>query len=457
MSRSPFRCPAARRLPRKTWNPRLGIVGGLSILGTTGIVRPFSCAAWIASIHRGIDVARAAGLTHVAGCTGATSETAVQALYGLPDHAMLDMGDFAGGLLKYLRRHPVPRLTIGGGHRQDDQAGAGRGGSAFGALAGRFRAAGRAGRRCAAGGRATPRWRPMRSPGRRWPKRWRRRRWPEVQAQLGDSGDRRRHGDRRPARAPCWRGRRMTLLLLAGTGEAREHRRRAGRWRAQGDGLAGRGHAQPPSRWPLPTRIGGFGGDDGLCANICASTGITAVLDATHPFADRHLSHARPRIAAERGLPYLQFLRPALAARPGRPLDLDRARGRRRRPYPAGRHGVSGHRAPDAGPLCQSRRAPRDLPPDRPARASRFPFRGRRIPDRAAAVLGRATRWRCSRDSGVDWLVVKNAGGEGEPAKLTPRAHWAFRWLMIRRPPPPEATLVNTVGQALAWVRRALP
>ena len=78
-------------------------------------VVPYSCSAWIHSIHRGIDVAVAAGYTHVAGCTGSTSERAVQALYGLPDTAMLDMGDFAGGLLKYLRRHPVPCLTIGGG------------------------------------------------------------------------------------------------------------------------------------------------------------------------------------------------------------------------------------------------------------------------------------------------------------------------------------------------------
>jgi cobalt-precorrin-5B (C1)-methyltransferase len=107
--------PNGAAIAERTWNPRLGIMGGLSILGTTGIVRPFSCAAWIASIHRGIDVARAGGLTHVAGCTGNASEAAVQALYALPDHAMLDMGDFAGGLIKYLRRHPVPRLTIGGG------------------------------------------------------------------------------------------------------------------------------------------------------------------------------------------------------------------------------------------------------------------------------------------------------------------------------------------------------
>ena len=103
------------RLARQTWNPRLGIVGGISILGTTGVVIPYSCSAWIHSIHRGIDVAVAAGYTHVAGCTGSTSERAVQTLHGLPDTAMLDMGDFAGGLLKYLRRHPLPRLTIGGG------------------------------------------------------------------------------------------------------------------------------------------------------------------------------------------------------------------------------------------------------------------------------------------------------------------------------------------------------
>lgn len=107
--------PNGAELALKTWNPRLGILGGLSILGTTGIVRPFSCAAWIASIHRGVDVARAEGLPHVAGCTGATSEKVVQGLFDLPDHAMLDMGDFAGGLLKYVARHPVPRITIGGG------------------------------------------------------------------------------------------------------------------------------------------------------------------------------------------------------------------------------------------------------------------------------------------------------------------------------------------------------
>ena len=107
--------PGGEALASRTMNPRLGIVGGLSILGTTGVVVPYSCAAWIHSIHRGIDVARATGLRHVAGATGRTSELAVQRHHGLPEQALIDMGDFVGGMLKYLRAHPVERITVAGG------------------------------------------------------------------------------------------------------------------------------------------------------------------------------------------------------------------------------------------------------------------------------------------------------------------------------------------------------
>ena len=107
--------PGGEKIAQRTMNGRLGILGGLSILGTTGIVVPYSCAAWIHSIHRGIDVARAAGLSHVAGATGATSEAAIAKLHNMPDHALIDMGDFVGGLIKYLRGHPVERVTIAGG------------------------------------------------------------------------------------------------------------------------------------------------------------------------------------------------------------------------------------------------------------------------------------------------------------------------------------------------------
>ncbi|MET1077008.1 MAG: cobalt-precorrin-5B (C(1))-methyltransferase [Pseudomonas sp.] len=102
-------------LALKTMNPRLGILGGLSILGTSGIVRPFSCAAYIASIHQGIDVARANGFRHLAACTGNASEDALRRHYHLPEIALIEMGDFVGAVLKHLRQAPVDKLSICGG------------------------------------------------------------------------------------------------------------------------------------------------------------------------------------------------------------------------------------------------------------------------------------------------------------------------------------------------------
>ncbi|MCY4032230.1 MAG: cobalt-precorrin-5B (C(1))-methyltransferase [Hyphomicrobiales bacterium] len=106
--------PGGEELAQKTWNPKLGIKGGLSILGTTGIVIPYSCSAWIHSIRQGIDVARAAGIRHIGAATGKLSEALLRRR-GLEEAATIDMGDFAGGFLKYLREHPVERVTIAGG------------------------------------------------------------------------------------------------------------------------------------------------------------------------------------------------------------------------------------------------------------------------------------------------------------------------------------------------------
>ena len=117
--------PDGEKLAERTLNGRLGVVGGLSILGTTGVVIPFSCAAWISSIHRGVDVARAVGAEHLVGATGHTSEKALQAHFGLPDVAMIEMGDFVGGMLKYLRQHPVRRVTVGGGFAKMTKLGQG--------------------------------------------------------------------------------------------------------------------------------------------------------------------------------------------------------------------------------------------------------------------------------------------------------------------------------------------
>ncbi len=103
------------RIALKTMNGRLGILGGLSILGTTGIVRPYSCSAFIASIHQSIDVAHANGIRHIAAATGSTSEDYIQSALALTDMAVVEMGDFAGAVLKRLRRVPMEKLSICGG------------------------------------------------------------------------------------------------------------------------------------------------------------------------------------------------------------------------------------------------------------------------------------------------------------------------------------------------------
>ncbi len=102
------------RLAEKTLNRRLGIVGGLSILGTTGIVRPVSAEAWTATIDAAMQVARAAGLDEVLLSTGRTSEAAVQRRLHLPEEAQVMMGDYLEHALKAARRHGFRRIHLAG-------------------------------------------------------------------------------------------------------------------------------------------------------------------------------------------------------------------------------------------------------------------------------------------------------------------------------------------------------
>ena len=86
--------PKGEELAEKTLNKRLGILGGLSILGTTGIVRPISADAWTATIKASLDVAKEAGLSEVVLSTGRTSEKGAQQLLDLPEEAYAMMGDY---------------------------------------------------------------------------------------------------------------------------------------------------------------------------------------------------------------------------------------------------------------------------------------------------------------------------------------------------------------------------
>jgi cobalt-precorrin-5B (C1)-methyltransferase len=104
-----------KKIALKTMNARLGIMGGLSILGTTGIVRPFSCSAYIASIHQGIDVARANHIQHIAACTGSASERMIRTQYQFSEMALIEMGDFVGAVVKHLKKSPIPKISIVGG------------------------------------------------------------------------------------------------------------------------------------------------------------------------------------------------------------------------------------------------------------------------------------------------------------------------------------------------------
>ena len=99
----------------KTMNERLGIVGGLSILGTTGIVRPISHKAWTDTLEVALDVALASGTDQVVLSTGRTSEAAARKqLPHLPDEAFVMMGDHIGYCLDACARKKVSSLVLSG-------------------------------------------------------------------------------------------------------------------------------------------------------------------------------------------------------------------------------------------------------------------------------------------------------------------------------------------------------
>src|SRR5215204_5635133 len=107
--------PKGGDLAKKTDNPRLGIVGGISILGTTGIVFPYSTASFAASIRQSLDVAISLGTDVVVLTTGGRSEDYIKNVHkSLPDYAFVQMGDFSGYTIKQCVNRNIKKIIIAG-------------------------------------------------------------------------------------------------------------------------------------------------------------------------------------------------------------------------------------------------------------------------------------------------------------------------------------------------------
>lgn len=243
----------------------------------------------------------------------------------------------------------------------------------------------------------------------------------------------------------------MTLLLLGGTGEARKLA-----WSLVDSGrravVSLAGATRNPEPLPLETRIGGFGGDAGLAEYLRAEK-ITAVLDATHPFAV-NITLRAARIAAQMGLPYCCLVRPGWQPEPeDRWTFIEREEDAATHvPDRATVFLATGRQTLGRFANLEGRRVIcRQIdPPTKP-----FPFEGGEyLIGRPPFSVDRETQVLAAL--GVDVMVVKDSGGEGGQAKLLAARELGISVLVIRRPPPPDATVVTSVEAALAWIA-ALP
>lgn len=239
----------------------------------------------------------------------------------------------------------------------------------------------------------------------------------------------------------------MTVLLLAGTGEAKRIA-----WALTDTGInviaSLAGATRSPEPLPVPTRTGGFGGDDGFRAFL-KDQSISAVLDATHPFAEA-ITNRTARICEELNLPYAQVVRPTWEAETGDKWTAIKA------PQDAAEHIPSnavvflatGRQTLSEYANLEGRRVLCRMidPPTAP-----FPFEGGEF------IIGRPpfsprSEAELFRALGVTHLIVKNAGGEGGRAKLDAARALKIPVLMLNRPTMPNATQLLNVQEAVAWV-----
>lgn len=238
------------------------------------------------------------------------------------------------------------------------------------------------------------------------------------------------------------------VLVLGGTGEARELAARlAGRPGLEVvSSLAGR--TSDPRRPPGRTRVGGFGGAAGLAGWLAAER-IGAVVDATHPFATA-MTEAAVTATAGLGVPLLVLRRPGWAAGPGdnwrRVPSLAAAAADlpgQRVLLTVGRGEVRAFAADqDRWYLIRSVEVPGPpLPPRAQVVAARGPFT---VADELVLMRGH----------GIDVVVTRDSGGAQTSAKLAAARQLGLPVVMVDRPPAPAVPTVATVTDAVAWLER---
>lgn len=238
----------------------------------------------------------------------------------------------------------------------------------------------------------------------------------------------------------------MTLLVLSGTSEGREI---AATLHARGIKVIASlaGATRSPRAQDVPTRIGGFGGDEGFEAFL-NDHAIMAVLDATHPFA-HHISARSAAICTRLNIPYCHYLRPAWTPRASDNWTMLKSERDAANYIPDGARVflATGRKTleqfdnlPNCRVIC------RQIDPPEGA----FPFaNGEFLVGRPPFSIEDEIALFKSLE--IDWLIVKNAGGSASFSKLDAARTLGLNVGMIARPAPPDGPCVSTLKQAITW------
>ncbi len=212
------------------------------------------------------------------------------------------------------------------------------------------------------------------------------------------------------------------------------------------------GRVERPRRQPLPQRVGGFGGIEGLVTYLKAE-GITHLVDATHPFAAQ-MSRNAVYACAEAGIPMLALTRAPWAAGPGdrwtHVPDIASAVAALNGPARRVMLAVGRMHLPDFAPNPQHVYLLRLVDP--PETAPPFPEYNVVVDRGPFSVDGDRA---LMQEHGIDLVVSKNAGGSGASGKLTAARDLGIPVIMIDRPALPDRHEVSTPQEVLDWLAHA--